>query len=612
MSNKWLGDKLYNTEYKIWESANDEEYEQYKNWTLPEWNNVNNMNIYWQSKKKFYDDYTDAQKEWYVWTVDEYKNFKKNMYDITNEAISNRLKEWILTKEDIDSSKRAIGWDALFEFVTYMALPFNKLLKFKGVKPIVNEIVNLVVDSTINTAEIWAMETLRNNDMDGWDLAWLEGMNLLLTAITWSPRIAKYLKEMKKSNTKSTLQDLIAKTPERIRDAYERLSAEELQNIKNLTKQNASSSSIKASNAWVKYFGKKWVDAMETSLKEYLAAWDELGKQAQNLKNSWITIDLIEKSLNKELKNLENPEVMWNTRWADWTAPQIHINKKKDWQWTLNIENEANLNMIKNWEWDWLADAMRKIFEWMFKNEKGQAWAWMEFNEATMLAFMNELKWATQWTEWSWGNMWAKVFWDWLDAFRKEANLPESFLKKEQEYFNKKDLHNALSDAFGSYGKYSSEIDKQVKLFEAWKKLQDKNLQWVLELAQDAGYISNTVDAEIIAYGYMLALQDEAAARAFFWNIYPSEPWLIEAVLEWVRNGIREWTIDRYINAKTIESARKQWVGWMAELNNWWREMYKSVVGWASLAKNRLSQDQQDPYADIDMEAFEEWQRSKK
>jgi hypothetical protein len=38
----------------------------------------------------------------------------------------------------------------------------------------------------------------------------------------------------------------------------------------------------------------------------------------------------------------------------------------------------------------------------------------------------------------------------------------------------------------------------------------------VLELAQDAGYISNTVDAEIIAYGYMLALQDEAAARAFF------------------------------------------------------------------------------------------------
>jgi hypothetical protein len=54
-----------------------------------------------------------------------------------------------------------------------------------------------------------------------------------------------------------------------------------------------------------------------------------------------------------------------------------------------------------------------------------------------------------------------------LDAFRKEAKLPESFLKKEQEYFNKKDLHNALSDAFGSYGKYSSEIDKQVKLFEA-------------------------------------------------------------------------------------------------------------------------------------------------
>lgn len=612
MGNKWLRDKSYNTQYKIRDSANDQEYEQYKNWTLPEWNNVNNINVMGESKKKFYDDYTDAQNEWFVGSVDEYKNFRKNIYDATNEAVSNRLKEWLLTEEDMESSKAAIAGDALWELVTYGALPFNKVIKLKWVKPILNEIVNLVVDSTVNTAEISWIEALKNNDMDAWDVAELEGINTLITTLTRSPAIAKYLKEVKNSKTKSTLKDLIARTPDRIKDAYSRLSAEQLQNIKNLTKLNASSSSVKASNAWVRYFGKKWVDAMETSLKEYLAAWDELGKEAQNLRNSWITIDLIESSLNKELKNLENPEVMWNTAWGKWKSPQIHINKKKNWQWTLNIENEANLNMIKNGEGEWLADAMRKIFDGMFGDVKWQAWAGMEFNEATMLAFMNEVKWATQWTEWSWGNMWAKVFWDWLDAFRKNANLPETFLEKEQKYLNKKDLHNALSDAFGSYGKYSSEIDKEVKLFEAWKKLQDKNLQWVLELAQDAGYISDTVDAEIIAYGYMLGLQDEAAMRAFFWNVYPSEPWLIEAVLEWIRNGIREGTIDRYINAKTIENARKQWVGWMAELSNWWREIYKSVSGWADIAKNRLTQDQEEPFADIDMEAFEQWQRSKK
>jgi hypothetical protein len=110
----------------------------------------------------------------------------------------------------------------------------------------------------------------------------------------------------------------------------------------------------------------------------------------------------------------------------------------------------------------------------------------------------------------------------------------------------------------------------------------------------------------------MLALQDEAAARAFFWNIYPSEPWFIESILEWIRNGVREWTIDKYINAKTIESARKQWIGWMAELSNWWREMYKSVSGWANIVKNRLAQEQEDPYANIDMEDFKDWEKRKK
>lgn len=593
--NEWLQDKSFDVQHKIWDTANDEEYKLYKSGKLQEWNDVNRVNAFGESKAKFYDDYEQAQKDWFIGSVDEYKNFKKNLSKATTNAVADRLKEWVLTEDDIESSKSAIAMDALTELVTYSAIPLMKKLNISTENPLINEIANLIVDATVNTAEFAWIESLNNNQMDLWELGWTEWINLLVNWITRSPVIAKYLKDIKDSKVKNNVKDLIAKIPERIKDAYGRLSAEQLTNIKNLTKNSARQSSTKLANQWVKYFWEQWVNAMDKSLNAYLTAWDKLGKEWQNLRNSGISIDLIESSMNKELKNLENHTIMWDTAWAEWTAPQIHINKKKNWQWTLNIENRDNLNMIKNWEWEWLADAMEKIFNWMFKNQKWAAWAWMELNEATLLAFMNEVKWATQGTEWSWGNMWAKVFWEWLDVFRKEAELPQSFLDAEKEFFNKKDLHNKLTDALGSYGKYSSDIDKQIKLFEAGQKLQDPKLQWVLELAQDAGYISSTVDAEIIAYGYMLALQDEAAARAFFGAIYPSEPWLIEAVLEWVRNWIREWEIDRYIRAKQAQNSLNQWLWWMADLSNWWREIYKTVWGWVNITKQRLEDNKKEP-----------------
>ena len=588
LKNNWVLDKTFDLQTKIRDDASDEEYKLYKSGKLPEWNNVNKTNIFWESKANLYDEYSKAQEDWFIWSVDEYKDFAKKVNSTVANVAGDRIKEWILTQDDIDSSKASIATDALSELVTYFALPFSRAFKLKSADPLLKEIVNLTTDATINTAETVGIESLRNRNQTVWS-AWAnEWINLLINGITRSPVIAKYLKDINDSQVSDSMRDLLANVPDRIKDAYSRLSAEQLTNIKNMTKVDATKSSNKIANQWVKYFGKQWIDAMDTSLGAYLKAWEELGKEWQNLRNSGVTIDLIESSLNKELKNLENPTVMWDTYWAEWTAPQIHINKKKNGQWTLNIENRENLNMIENWKWEWLADAMEKIFNWMFKKQKWAAWAWMELNEATLLAFMNEVKWATQWTEWSWGNMWAKVFGEWLDAFRNQANLPESFLTKEKEFFNKKDLHNKLTDALGSYGKYTSDVDKQIKLFEAWKKLQDPNLQWVLELAQDAGYISNTLDAEMVAYWYMLALQDEAAARAFLWNVYPSEPWLIEAILETIRNWIREWTINKYIKAKSTQAKLSQWAWWMAWLSDSWREMYKTVWWWVNVAVNRL------------------------
>ena len=387
---KWMDEKMYDTYHKVWDTASDEEYRKYKAWTLGEGAKLDATNMWWVNKRQLYEWYDNALKNWFVGSIDEYKNFEKNIHKTTTQAINNKLKEWVLTKDDIESSKGALIWDTLAELITYLSMPITKEVVIDTMQPVLNTIASAWIDSIVNTLEYAALEWLQ------WDLetediwnVWL--INFLISWITRSPAMAKYIQELNKSQwwkEAKFVRKFLSTLPEKVENAFKNMNSESLQKLWNMAKEEATNPEAQ----WTirKRLWEKWVSALEKLQNDIT----NLGQQYEK-KLSWLTSPVSEKwffdDINTALKELEN---QWALSWWKNKSPKLEL--VKSWRtYKVKIKNKWNLNRIKNEDWQWLWDAIQKNIENILK------WYWIKLNEWSQYLIKQAVTNATKWTKWN-------------------------------------------------------------------------------------------------------------------------------------------------------------------------------------------------------------------
>ena len=600
---KWMNEVAYNSDHKIWDSASEEEYRKYKSWELWEGSKIDNMSIWGVTKRQLYEWYDKALSEWFVGSLDDYKNFDKNVTMATNEAVWNAAKEWAISKEDLESSKWALIWNAISEFITYMAMPLAKAVEIDTARPLLNLFATAWVDSIVNTLEYAMLEGAQWNLEKGdvWEV-WL--INFLISWILRSPALAKYIKEAKNvwGSDNKFVRKFLSTLPEKVENAFKNMSSDTLESLWNMAREEASNPEAQ----WTirKWLWWKWVTAIENIQKDITNLWQRYEKRLQELTSpvseKWFFSDV-----NKSLKELENQ--WWLSRWK-WKAPQLDLVKTNEW-YKVEIKNKWNLNKIKNEEWVWLWDAIAKNVEdilWWYK-------IWL--NEWSQYLIKQWVINATKWTKWNVYEQQTKRLIEWLDNW--DLDMAQDVKDLWTEIYQKKNLLSRAQKTFWIEWKYSAwkvgAWDRALEMSKAWKNMNNEDAIAMIDLLKQEWYLPQNIKSEIAAQWYLLWIENKNAWYSFLEGFYPSQAWEIEQVLELLRQKATAKDIERYIR---LLRAKEQWAvsAWaVANIPNMnddiWREIQKWIWWWVNVireASEISTWDNQTPMQDF-WEDYDAW-----
>ena len=600
---KWMDEKLYDSYHQVWDTASDEEYRKYKAWK-EEWLNLDATNMWWINKRQLYEWYDKAISEWFVGNIDEYKNFEKNIHNVTTSALNKSLKEWILTEDDIESSKAAIIGDTVAEFITYMAMPITKYVEIDSARPLLNMLATAWVDSVANTLEYAMLEWLQwDFDWeDVWDV-WL--INFLISWITRSPAMAKYIKELQSSKASSQWDKMIRKflstLPEKVENAFKNMNSETLERLREWSKKEATNPEA----AWIgrKRLWEKWVKAVEAIEKDTRNLW----KQYEE-KLSWLTSPVSEKwffdDINTALKELEN---QWALSWWKNKSPKLEL--VKSWRtYKVKIKNKWNLNRIKNEDWQWLWDAIQKNIENILK------WYWIKLNEWSQYLIKQAVTNATKWTKWNVYEQQTKQLIEWID--NRDLGMPQDVKDLWTEIYEKKQLLKRAKEGLWIKLEYWAWKvwwrDRALDISRAWKNMSNEDAVAIIDILKSEWYLPQNIQSEIVAQWYLLWIENKNAWYSFLQGFYPSKAWEIEQVLELLRQKATAKDIENYINMLRRQEQAATTAAWgnleLPQLSDTWRYMQKAVwFGWWEAQLPSIQQWQGSVMPQISQEDYDAW-----
>lgn len=604
---KRMDEKLYNTYHKIWDTASDEEYKKYKAWQ-EEWLNLDATNMWWVNKRQLYEWYDKALSEWFVGSIDEYKNFEKNIHNVTSSALDNSLKEWILTDDDIESSKAAIIWDAVAEFITYMAMPITKYVEIDTAQPLLNMLATAWVDSIANTLEYAFLEWLQwDFDWDSiWDV-WL--INFLISWITRSPAMAKYIKELQSSKATSQWDKMVRKflstLPEKVENAFKNMNSETLERLWEWSKKEATNPEA----AWIgrRWLWEKWVKAVEAIEKDTRNLW----KQYET-KISWLTEPVSEKWFFKEINDkFAELETQWAVSWGKWKAPKLELVKEWD-SYKVKISNKKNLNKIKNDDGKWLWDAIQENVDSILE------WYWIKLNQWSEYLIKQWVTNATKWTNWNVYEKQTQKLIEWLDNW--DLDMPQDVKDLWTEIYEKKQLLKRAKEGLWIKWEYWAwkvwGRDRALDISRAWKNMSNEDAIAIIDILKSEWYLPKNIQSEIVAQWYLLWIENKNAWYSFLQGFYPSQAWEIEQVLELLRQKATAKDIENYINMLRKQEQAIIPSAWanleLPQLSDTWRYMQKAVwFGWWEAQLPTIQQWQGSTQPQISQEDYDAWYKQR-
>lgn len=599
---KWMDEKMYDTYHKVWDTASDEEYRKYKAWTLGEDAKLDATNMWWVNKRQLYEWYDKALSNWFVGSIDEYKNFEKNVHKTTTQAINNKLKEWILTKDDIESSKGALIWDTLAELITYISMPITKEVVIDTMQPVLNTIASAWIDSIVNTLEYAALEWLQWDWLSWEDISDVWIINLLVSWITRSPALAKYVKELNKSQwwkEAKFVRKFLSTLPEKVENAFKNMSADTLEELWNFAKKEASSP--EARWIWIKWLWEKWVKAVENIQKDADLLWKQYEK-----KISWLTEPISEKwffkDINDKFDELAN---QWAVSWNKNSVPKLEL--VKDWNaFKVKITNKKNLNKIKNEDGKWLWDAIQENVDSILE------WYWIWLNKWSQYLIKQWVRNATKWTKWNVYEKQTQKLIEWLDNW--ELDMPKDVKDLWDSIHEKKKLLEiAQKDLWWIKWRYEPwKIwwwERAQDIAKAWEKMSKDDAIAVIDILKSENYLPKNIDSEIVAQWYLLWMENKNAWYSFLAWFYPSKAWEIEQILELLRQKATARDVENYIRLLRQQEAWSQsvWaVATMPQLSNAWKNIQRTVWfgAWEIDLPKRESTSNQTPEMWADYETW--------
>ena len=568
---KWMDEKMYDTYHKVWDTASDEEYKKYKAWTLWDDAKLDATNMWWVNKRQLYEWYDKALQNWFVGSIDEYKNFEKNIHNTTTEALNKNLKEWILTEDDIESSKAAIVWDAVAELITYLTMPITKSITIDTAQPLLNMLTTAWVDSILNTLEYAALEWLQWEWLSWEDLSDVWLINLIVSWITRSPALAKYMKELNKSQWwKETkfVRKFLSTLPEKVENSFKEMSADTLEELWNFARREAVNP--EARWLWIKWLWEKWVKAVENIQKDADLLWKEYEK-----KISWLTEPISEKwffkDINDKFDELAN---QWAVSWNKNSVPKLEL--VKDWNaFKVKITNKKNLNKIKNEDGKWLWDAIQENVDSILE------WYWIWLNKWSQYLIKQWVRNATKWTKWNVYEKQTQKLIEWLDNW--ELDMPKDVKDLWDSIHEKKKLLEiAQKDLWWIKWRYEPwKIwwwERAQDIAKAWEKMSKDDAIAIVDILKSENYLPKNIDSEIVAQWYLLWMENKNAWYSFLAWFYPSKAWEIEQILELLRQKATARDVERYIRLLRQKEAWSQsvWaVADMPQISDAWRTMQK-------------------------------------
>lgn len=572
---QWIDDKLYDTYHKIWDTATDEEYKQYKQWNMPE--DIDTMNMWWVSKRQLYDNYDKALQQWFVWNINEYKDFEKKIDRATTDAVTNSLKEWMITKEEIESSKWALLWEAISEFLTYMLMPFNKkVIEVDSARPFINKIATAWVDALINTMDYAALEWAQW-EIKEWDLwkVWLFNM-LISSFLRWiwpksqytsNPALAKFSKDWQKF-----IRSFISTLPERVKNSFKNMDSATLKQLWEFAQKEAKDPEARWLTA--KWLWEKWVKAVERLQSDIDSLWKQYEK-----KISWLTETVSEEWFFKDINDkFAELETQWAVSWGEWKAPKLEL--VKDWEsFKIKISNKKNLNKIKNedgkWLWDAIQENVNSILEWY----------WIKLNQWSEYLIKQWVANATKWTNWNVYEKQTQKLIEWLDNW--DLNMPQEVKDLWDEIHYKKNLLSMAQKSLWVQWRYeASKVWQDLRyedILKAWNKMSKDDAIAVIDILKRENYLPKDINSEILAQAYLLWIENKNAWYSFLEWYYPSKAWSIEQILELTRQHATRAEIERYI--KMLEEqeklmANKQWAWNISKISTPRAEIEKALWWW--------------------------------
>ena len=600
---KWMDEKVYDTYHKVWDTASDEEYKKYKAWTLWKDAKLNATNMWWINKRQLYEWYDKALSNWFVGNIDEYKNFEKNIHKVTTQALNNKLKEWVLTEDDMESSKGALIWDALAELITYLAIPATQEVVIDTAQPILNYVASAWVDSIVNTLSYAALEWLQWDWLSWEDISDVWFINLLVSWITRSPALAKYIKEINSQSWKAgnkVIRKFLSTLPERVENAFKNMDADTLERLWKFAKEEAKNP--EARWIWNKWLWEKWVKAIEDIQKDTDLLWKEYEK-----KISWLTEKISEKWFFDDINNKFNELAdQWAVSWDKNSVPKLEL--VKDWNtFKVKITNKKNLNKIKNEDGKWLWDAIQENVDSIL------GWYWIWLNKWSQYLIKQWVRNATKWTQWNVYEKQTQKLIEWLDNW--ELDMPKDVKDLWDSIHEKKKLlEMAQKDLWWIKWRYEPwKIwwwERAQDIAKAWEKMGKDNAVAIIDILKSENYLPKNIDSEIVAQWYLLWIENKNAWYSFLQGFYPSQAWEIEQILELLRTKATARDIESYIKLLRKQEATpvktSVWNATIPPLSNVWKNMQKTIWfgAWEIDLPKRESEASQTPEMWADYETW--------
>lgn len=637
---KWLNavglsDWIRGKQYKQWDAATTDEYNQYKQWKLSEDSWVyKDPFISWLkdlSRADLYKWYDTAKSKWFKWSVEEYADYMKNLDKYITDI---KVDEWqrLIDKDLIETNKAAIVADVSADVANVIlwdwAMKWWEFLKFgskwekvlelapdvsraKSIwkvtkeywKDLVKWISNLIVDTVRNTSEWLALESAKEWRLPtSSETTTTAAVTIALEALTRTPAMYNFVKGFIKDISKSTY-----KLPQM---AYEAIQTQTPEMWSEKTSVAEGSFWLHPDKTPKSELWKMWWESSKKLKSAMRAKEQELSTARENIQWTVTVQDIIKPTdegsawLNEAMAKLSD---MWELSIAPDKVPVFDITEN----WTMEIHNKDSLNAYKTKDWVALWDAIENLYNSMFQ------WWKMKQNAATADAFITEVENMIYKSDLSWttrSNKLKDIFVQWAkDAKAKirawmDAWTRASLEKLEWEYAEMRSLEDAVDKYIlgsSSGGKYLSELQNT----EIWQNVWEwwDIIRIIAEKLREGKYTKKDLIAETVAYAYALWLKNPELWAKLLEEMYPSIPWIREYFLQTFRQKALSEAAEQITKKSPAVKAAADAVWWVWNtINNaldkvpliWW-----TITARESM-KNTDKIQNEDFWADEDLYSY--------